>query len=137
MSINIVKFQKIQKITSSKSFFARLWKLFQIQSKFLVKFCLSFFVLKISIIYQSHRSSYFDPSNKSFMVDCLCKIFLNSQILIIMKGEKYCPSIGIWSGPKHLAYSRTLTGKNGKKSSIHVKSYMMPNIHQIKLRGKF
>ena len=41
---------------------------------------------------------------------------------------KYCPSIGIWSGPKHLVYSRTLTGKNGKKSSICVKSYMMPSI---------
>ena len=41
-------------------------------------------------------------------------------------GGKYWLSIGIWSGPKDLVYSRTLTGKNGKKSSICVKSYMMP-----------
>ena len=63
-------------------------KIILVQSKFLVKFCLIFFVTNISNI---DRHSSIHQNKASWWIVCV-KYLQNSQILIITKGKKILDS---------------------------------------------
>ena len=85
-------------------------KIILVQSKFLVKFCLIFFVTNISNI---DRHSSIHQNKASWWILCV-KYLQISQILIITSGENYWILNWFWSSPKQSPHKKGSTDKRGK-----------------------
>ena len=85
-------------------------KIVLVQSKFLVKFCLIFFVTNISNI---DRHSSIHQNKASWWIVCV-KYLQISQILIITSGENYWILNWFWSSPKQSPHKKGSTDKRGK-----------------------
>ena len=85
-------------------------KIILVQSKFLVKFCLIFFVTNISNI---DRHSSIHQNKASWWIVCVRYLQI-SQILIITSGENYWILNWFWSSPKQSPHKKGSTDKRGK-----------------------
>ena len=95
--------------------FSKLWKIFQIQLKFLGKFWLIFFIeTKISII--DCPTSIHQKKATRWIV---CVKFLQKfQFLILTKGEIYWIINWFWKSPKQCPHKKQSTDENGKWNSF-------------------
>ena len=108
-------------------------KIILVQSKFLVKFCLIFFVTNISNI---DRHSSIHQKKASWWIVCV-KYLQISQILIITSGENYWILNWFWSSPKQCPHKKASTDKRGKLNCFVFEVRWCLVGHSEGVKGKF